>query len=80
MEFFMLRHYTYDGSGSVDVDDVIPCSTSEKGMDYLSTLEKSYDEYEWETDDFGFKIVIRREGRYGYDYYYLESMIMDEVI
>lgn len=81
MEFFMVRHYMYDGCGRVDVDDIIPCSTSEKGMDYLRSLFRIHDEYNFETDDWGFQILIQRgPGQYGYDYYYLEKMVMDEEI
>lgn len=79
MQFFMVTHYYYDGCGRADMDDVIPCSSSEKGMDYLKGLYKELDEYDWETDGDGFQILIKRgPGQYAYDYYYLQKMTMDE--
>jgi hypothetical protein len=83
MEFFMVRHHIYNGEDIGDTDDIIPCSSSQKGMDYLTNLASTpkFRYYAWETDDYGFKILIcRGPGKYAYDYYYLESMIMDEEI
>lgn len=78
MEFFMIIHYCYDGYGRTDLEDVIPCSSSEKGMTYLEALYKDLIDYDWETGEDGFKILIQRQGRYAYDYYYLQKMTMDE--
>jgi hypothetical protein len=76
MEFYMVRHYWYSGY-SADMDDVMPCSTSQKGMDYLRTVVENFEGYSMETGPDGFYIAIRREGAYAYDHYYLEKMEMD---
>lgn len=83
MEFFMVRHYIYDGCGRADMDDVIPCSTFEKGMNYLKDLYRDLEDYDWQedTDVVDWKILVHKgPGEYGYDYYYIESMTMDEEI
>lgn len=80
MEFYMVYHYSYDGCANYDMSYVKPCSTSELGMEWLTEFYKDNQEYNWETDGQGFKIVKRLEGRYGFDYYGLEKMVMDEEI
>ena len=80
MDFYMIYHYTYDGCGGADMSYIKPCSTSDIGMQWLTEFYESNQEYNWETGPDGFKIVSRREGKYGYDYYGMDSMIMDQEI
>ena len=83
MQFFMVRHYIYDGCGRADMDDVIPCSTAAKRMDYLAQLYKELPDHYWEDDPDveDFKLLNQYgPGQYGFDYYYLEAMTMDEEI
>jgi len=78
MQFYMVRHYIYDGYASHDYDDIVPFQDSFAAMNYL--LERAKNDlayYVWETGEDGYKILIDRgPGRYAYDYYYLEQMEM----
>lgn len=80
MKFYMIYHYTYDGYAGHDMSYIKPCSTSELGMEWLTEFHKNNFEYFWATDNEGFKTVMRKEGRYAYDFYGLEEMTMDEEI
>lgn len=78
MKFYMLYHYTYDGCGGHDQSPLKPCSTSEKGKEALKKIYDDEPDYDWQDDGNGFHIVIRRQGRYAYDYFALQEMTMDE--
>lgn len=80
MEFYMVCHYFYDGEGRRDLDYVMPCSTKKKAMKYLSKVIADNHDYDWAivTKD---KVAWRDgPGRYGYDYYYIDKLTMDEEI
>lgn len=76
MEFYMVRHYTYDGHANHDYYDVIPFQKSADCVQYLVDLNLWGDlkDYEWETGPDGYQVLVKREGQYAYDYYYLEKM------
>lgn len=81
MEFYMVVWYNYDGYGSSSSENIIPFLTSEEAMDFLEGYGKNQETYHhWEIDEAGFKILIQREGKYAYNYYGLERMMMGEVI
>lgn len=82
MDFYMIRHYSYDGYSGHDQDDVIPFHTSQEAVDYLNErrIAGSLAEYEWETDWAGFQILIDRGNHDEYDYYFLEKMTMGKEI
>lgn len=79
-EIWMVRHYYYDGNGRHDQDDVLFEWTSEKAFDHLKKWYKELPDYDWETGGEGFKILIRKEGQYAYDYYYIQNMKPGEEI
>jgi hypothetical protein len=78
MEFYMVRHYMFDGDYTHDYDDIIPFPDSFKAMEYLlKRAETDLEYYIWETGEDGYKLLMNRgPGRYAYDYYYLEQMEM----
>lgn len=78
---YMVRHYIYDGYGRHDQDDVLFEWTYVAAEKYLQKCYKEYDDYEWEHwDSLDDMVLIKREGQYGYDYFYIQFMAPGEEI
>ena len=78
---FLVRHYIYDGCGRHDQDDVTFEWTYDDAKKHLDKFYKEYDNYEWvydtQSEDF---ILIKKEGQYGYDYFYIQFAAPGEEI
>jgi len=80
---WMIRHYTYDGCSRHDQYDVQFAWTHEIAMGKLKEWEKKghFDDYEWEHwDSLDEMVLLKREGQYGYDYYFIQFMAPGEDI
>lgn len=78
---YMIRHYIYDGCGRHDQDDVRFEWNYVDAEKYLKKLYKAYDDYEWEHwDSLDDMVLLKREGQYGYDYFYIQFMAPGEDI
>lgn len=81
MQFYMVVHYYYDGAGRHDLDYVKPCSTKELAREFITTVVRDYDDYDFTESANEFPNALHHgPGQYAYDYYYVEVMNMDEEI
>jgi hypothetical protein len=77
----MVRHYFYDGCGRHDQDDVAFEWNYADARRHITDIHDTDPDYDWVYDtvieDF---ILIRKEGQYGYDYYFIKFMTPGEEI
>lgn len=80
---YMVRHYFYDGYARHDQSDVKFFWDYSDAMQFLKNLELSghFDDYEWaHWDSLDDMVFLKREGLYGYDYYYIQFIAPEEDI
>lgn len=79
---YMIRHYIYDGCGRHDQYDVKFEWDYVKAKDFLDELYMNpHCEHEWEHwDSLDDMVLIKKEGQYGYDYFYIQFIAPGEDI
>jgi hypothetical protein len=80
---YMIRHYTYDGCGRHDQYDVQYAWKYETALGKLKKWQEQghFDDYEWEHwDSLDDLVLLKREGQYAYDYYFIQFMAPGEDI
>lgn len=79
---WMIRYYTYDGCSRHDQHDVQFAWEYETAKGKLDEWYKKgkLDGFEWEFDGKDDHILIKREGQYGFSYYFIEFMAPGEDI